>query len=79
MVGTMSPKATEMGEGAPSVSLEIGLCVAASFDIEETDAWRIVQEVPAATRSWLDRARARSEPVIFPLRADPAGCYRAIA
>lgn len=52
--------ATALGEDyyATSASLELALSVAPYFDLEETDAWRIVQSVAAVTRTWRDRARA---------------------
>ena len=60
--GEIRPRvlATALGEDyhATSASLELALSVAPYFDLEEADAWRIVQDVAAVTRSW--RARART-------------------
>jgi serine/threonine-protein kinase HipA len=64
--GEVRPRvlATALGEDyhTTSASLEIALSAAPYFDLEEADAWRIVQEVAAVTRTWLDRARATGYP-----------------
>jgi serine/threonine-protein kinase HipA len=64
--GEIKPRAlaTALGEDyhATSASLEIALAAAPYFDLEEADAWRIIQEVAAVTRTWLDRARAAGCP-----------------
>lgn len=56
--------ATALGEDyhATSASLELALSVAPYFDLEEADAWRIVQEVASVTRTWRARARAAGCP-----------------
>jgi len=60
--GEIKPRvlATALGEDyhATSASLEIALSAAPYFDLEEAEAWRIIQGVAAVTRTWLDRARA---------------------